>query len=103
MNFAVCFILIFTPMIISGLVAGVGMGSGPSLAGAVVTRMLMNYVPVVRNAAAQTAGIVKGGYRVFQNPRTPTTSGKFKAAMTGTGSSPSAFIKKTTDNKGTTA
>lgn len=58
LNFAVCFVLIFSPMIISGLVAGIGLGGAAVLAGAVASRSTFNSI----NKVGQT--IQKGARKI---------------------------------------
>ncbi|MDP2654346.1 MAG: hypothetical protein Q8Q08_09985 [Candidatus Omnitrophota bacterium] len=42
LNFAVCFVLVFSPMIVSSLVAGVGMGASAAVAGLMANNSLFN-------------------------------------------------------------
>ena len=87
LNFAVCFILILSPMIVSSLVAGVGMGGAAAFAGFMATNAIFG---AARGGLGMSAAAIEG--RIFA-PRfsppfpshpatTPTTAnGKFKEAM----------------------
>ncbi len=102
LNFAVCFVLIFTPLIISSLVAGVGIGGAASIAGAVISRTALNSITQLGKTTVRTMAAVGSGVQAMQDLRTPTTmSGKFKTFMTGAEtfafSNSSQSIKKTFD------
>ncbi|MBF0489359.1 MAG: type IV secretion system protein [Candidatus Omnitrophica bacterium] len=79
LNFAVCFVLIFSPFIINSMVAGVGAGSSGAVGGLLSTNQLSNTV----------TGLYKDTMKNFNqaamlSTQTPTTSpGKFKDLMTG--------------------
>lgn len=80
LNFAVCFVLIFSPFIINSLVAGAGAGSSPGLGGIISSNKATNFMGVV------STGAIKGiSERVIQpNIQSPSTSsGIFKDFMTG--------------------
>jgi putative ABC transport system permease protein len=75
---------LLTPMIVSSLVAGVGMGAAASLAGLMATSAIYN---VSRQALAHTGRYFEPKYSPMpapsyqKNSTTPTTNGKFKKAM----------------------
>lgn len=60
LNFAVCFVLIFTPMIMSGLIAGAGLGSAASLAGALAASKVFQTINRTTQGAVQgTAHMIR--------------------------------------------
>ncbi len=80
LNFAVCFVVIISPFIVSGLIAGTGGSSSVGAGGILSTNQLAN----------TTTGMYKDAMKTFKNAgvrtgtSTPTTSnGKFKDFMTG--------------------
>jgi hypothetical protein len=80
LNLAICFVLIFSPFIISSMVAGVGAGASAGVGGLLSTQQLSNTV----------TGVYKDAIKSFNSagiqPATgnPTiSSGKFKDYMTG--------------------
>jgi hypothetical protein len=80
LNFAVCFVVIISPFIVSGLIAGTGGSSSVGAGGILSTNQLAN----------TTTGLYKDTMKTFKNAgvrtgnSTPTTSnGKFKDFMTG--------------------
>ncbi len=80
LNFAVCFVVIISPFIVSGLIAGTGGSSSVGAGGILSTNQLAN----------TTTGLYKDTIKTFKNAgvrtgiSTPTTSnGKFKDYMTG--------------------
>jgi len=85
-NFAVCFVLILSPLIVNSLVAGIGTGSVGSLAGALSTRSVVDSMTKIGQA-----GLVVAGAKVVQplvdkvlgNKSPTTTAGKFKDVMLG--------------------
>ncbi|MCA9407205.1 MAG: hypothetical protein KC733_00815 [Candidatus Omnitrophica bacterium] len=87
LNFAVGFVLIFSPMIISSLVAGIGMGSAASFAGAFASKSAYDTIRQgSRIGVAGMAGSVSGGIQAVRNtPNTlapnPTITERFKQTM----------------------
>jgi type IV secretory pathway VirB6-like protein len=80
LNFAVCFVLIFSPFIVNSLVAGVGAGSSAAVSGMMSTNKATSLMTVV------SSGAIKGiSDRVMQpSNQSPTTApGIFKNFMTG--------------------
>jgi hypothetical protein len=103
LNFAVCLILILTPLIMSSLVSGGGLGGTASIAGAFLTTHMFNRLNQVNRAGMWAAG--QAATRTFvlarNNWNTPTTMpGKFKTAMTGKVQGSFQSIKKALGNKG---
>lgn len=88
LNFAVCFILVFSPMMVSSLVAGVGMGASAAVAGFMANNSLFNTAFRSGQSGLRTMGNVIQGQLVSQNlppvNQTPTTmGGVFKDIMLG--------------------
>ncbi len=85
-NFAVGFVLVFSPLIINGFVSGVGASSSTVLAGFVASKAAVGFM-----AGAGQVGLAVGGAklvqpivdRFFGNKSPTTTAGKFKDAMLG--------------------
>lgn len=87
LNFAVCFILIFSPIIVSGLVAGAGMGAASSIAGFIASSGIINTITRAGQSGIRSMGNTFQGRPNTQNYTSPyqtptTTGGKFKDAMT---------------------
>ena len=79
-NFAVCFVLVFSPFIINSLVAGVGTGTSAGLAGLMSTNVTSNVMGNTGQAVFKsTTGLISD--RFVQN--STTSSGKFKDTMMG--------------------
>ncbi len=88
LNFAVCFVLILSPMIVSSLVAGVGMGGAASMIGFMATNALFG---AGRQSLRQLSGGANGNNKyspqvlppsAYQSTGTPTVmGGKFKDVM----------------------
>jgi hypothetical protein len=88
LNFAVCFVLVFSPMIVSSLVAGVGMGSSGTIAGLMANNSLFRTAFGSGQSGMRTIGDVIQGRSVSQNfppvNQTPTTMGGiFKDILLG--------------------
>lgn len=88
LNFAVCFVLVFSPMIVSSLVAGVGMGASASVAGFMANNSLFNSAFRTGQSSLRTMGNVIQGRpdpkSIPPIPQTPTTMGGiFKDMMLG--------------------
>lgn len=84
LNFAICFVLVFSPMIVSNIIAGVGTGTSGSIAGLMANNNLIN----TAMKSGQSIGNVLQGRPAFQNyppiGQTPTTTGGlFKNMMLG--------------------
>ena len=78
LNFAICFVLIFSPFIINSLAAGVGTGSSAAMAGVMSSSAVTKFVTKMGSA-----GIAAGGMAALGG-RTPTTSsGRFRDTMLG--------------------
>lgn len=86
-NFSVCFVLLFSPLIINSLVAGMGAGSSSVLAGVMSSKTALGLLTAAGQVGVATAAarIVAPAVRtVFSANRTPTTvDGKFKSTMLG--------------------
>ena len=89
LNFAICFVLVFSPMIVSGLVAGAGMGAAAAVAGSVTLNRVFNTASRAGQAGVRTMGNVIQGRSVARQSlppvyQTPTTmGGPFRDVMTG--------------------
>ncbi|MBI3601515.1 MAG: type IV secretion system protein [Candidatus Omnitrophica bacterium] len=80
LNFAVCFVLVFSPFIINSFVSGVGAGSSAGLAGLMSSSATTNLLNQTGLAGFKTAtGFIDD--RFMKNPT--TSSGKFKDTMLG--------------------
>lgn len=87
MNFAVCFVLVFSPFIVNHLVAGIGAGSSSAMAGLMSSQSTLGLMTTVGH------GTVSGVASKFVQPlmqkyfpqtNSPTVSaGKFKDTMMG--------------------
>lgn len=102
LNFAVGFVLIFSPMIIASLAAGVGMGAAASFAGAFATKAVMDRIQHIGQLGARgVAGVASGGAQAIQTisrtiPVGSLLTGKFKNIM-------SAGVAKIPDGTGGTS
>lgn len=68
LNFAVGFVLIFSPMIIASLAAGIGAGASASLAGAFASKAAIDRVRFAsRLGVSGVAGAVSGGMQTARN------------------------------------
>jgi hypothetical protein len=68
LNFAVGFILIFSPMIIGSLAAGIGVGASASIAGSLASKSLTDTIKRgSRLGVSGAAGFIGGGMRSIQN------------------------------------
>lgn len=98
LNFAVGFILIFSPMIISGLAAGIGVGASASIAGVLASKTANDTISRgSRFGIAGTAGFITGGVRSVQNsyraqPVDATLSDRLKHIMNSAYKVPIASI-----------
>ena len=83
-NFAVGFVLIFSPMIITSLAAGIGAGAAASFAGALATKTAYDTLRQgTRFGVTGTAGALSGGIQTAQNiqqpiPINPTLNDRLK-------------------------
>ena len=90
-NFAVGFVLIFSPMIITSLAAGIGAGAAASLAGAFATKTFLDrFQQAGRIGAAGVTGAVSTGIRTVQSisqaiPVNALLSERFKNIMSFAG------------------
>ena len=83
LNFAVCFVLIFSPFIVASLANGAGLGNSSGLLGIVSSNSFLNAANMFGLGGVRTASSIMTG-NVFQNTGTPTTmGGKFKDPMLG--------------------
>ncbi len=83
-NFAVCFVLVFTPLITNGLVAGMGVGSSSVLAGVMSSRSALNFMNTAGQVGLAVAAARVVGPLIQKFPGSPTTTaGKFKDLMLG--------------------
>ncbi|MBP9854907.1 MAG: hypothetical protein KBD53_08575 [Candidatus Omnitrophica bacterium] len=91
LNFAVGFILISSPMIISSLAAGVGAGAAASLAGAFASKSAIDTLRQgTRLSLAGSGGAVRGGLQSAQNIKqdplvNPTLTERLKNVMSSVG------------------
>ena len=87
-NFAICFVLISTPLIMSHLVSGGGVGGSASVAAAFLSTHLFNNLS--RANTSSFYGVSRAMTGVMErNSRTPTTMpGKFKTMMTENDNNP---------------
>ena len=91
LNFAIGFVLIFSPMIIASLAAGVGIGAAASLAGAFASKSAIDTIRQGgRLGVSATAGSITGGIQAAQNnsqplPLTSTLSERLKNIMSSVG------------------
>jgi len=88
LNFAICFVLIFSPMIVSSLVAGAGIGAAAAIAGSVTLNSLFNTASRAGQAGVRAMSTIIQGRSVSQSfppvSQTPTTTGGvFKDTMLG--------------------
>jgi len=93
LNFAVCVVLLFSPLIVSSLVAGVGMGSAAALTGFMATSALMG---VGRETLRLTGSAIEG--RTY-SPQVQTSAASSHPATTPTtmgGKFKDLMIKPTT-------
>lgn len=79
-NFAVCFVLVFSPFIVNSLVSGVGAGSSAGLAGLTSSNATSNLMTTTGYAGFKTATAFIGDR--FTNNST-ISPGKFKDSMLG--------------------
>ena len=79
-NFAVCFVLVFSPFIVNSLVAGVGAGSSAGLAGITSSNATSNLMSTTGYTGFKTATAFIGDR--FTNNST-ISPGKFKDSMLG--------------------
>ena len=85
-NFAVCFILLISPLIVNSIVAGMGVGSASALGGIMSSRGAVNFMQTAAGVgvALAAAKVVGPLMERFMPSKTPTTAdGKFKDAMLG--------------------
>ncbi|MDE1920789.1 MAG: hypothetical protein KGJ09_07350 [Candidatus Omnitrophica bacterium] len=83
-NFAVCFVLVFSPFIINSLVSGIGAGSSAGLAALTSTTATTNWMGTVGQAGFRsTTGFMNDKLSQLTQNST-TSSGKFKDTMLGT-------------------
>ena len=104
LNFAVCFVLIFTPLIMSNLVAGIGLGSVASLAGVILSRITLNSITQATRGGVKvlSAGVTKAAQATTVLKQTPTLSGHFRKVMVDrnqNNKNSSQSLKKTMDQK----
>jgi type IV secretory pathway VirB6-like protein len=79
-NFAVCFVLVFSPFIVNSLVSGIGAGSSAGVAGLMSSNSTTNWMSSVGQTGFKSAtGFIND--RFTQN--STTSSGKFKDTMMG--------------------
>ena len=88
LNFAICFVLVFSPMIVSGLVAGAGIGAAAAVAGSVALNRLFNTASRADRPVRTMGNVIQGRSVAPQSLppvyQTPTTmGGPFKDVMTG--------------------
>ncbi len=86
-NFAVCFVLVFSPLIVNHLVSGVGAGAASALAGIASSKAVINMMTGMGQAgvALAAAKVAQPLMQRFSKlDKTPTTAdGKFKSVMLG--------------------
>lgn len=88
LNFAICFVLVFSPLIMSSLVAGAGMGASSAVLGFMANNSLLNTVLRSGQDGMRTRGNFSQGKPDPQSSppdnQTPTTmGGEFKDIMVG--------------------
>lgn len=83
-NFAVCFVLVFTPLIINSLIAGIGAGSSGAFAGFMSSTSAANLMTSVgqMGVAVAASKIISPAIKMIPSSPT-TTAGKFKDFMLG--------------------
>lgn len=79
-NFAVCFVLIFSPFIINSLVAGIGAGSSAGMAGLVISNTTGNVMASTGHPGFKAASAFIGEKFIKNSTILP---GKFKNFMMG--------------------
>lgn len=79
-NFAICFVLIFSPFIINSLVAGIGAGSSAGMAGIMTTTSTGNITSATGQSGFKAAGAFIGEKFIKNSTILP---GKFKNFMMG--------------------
>ena len=92
LNFAVGFILIFSPMIVSSLAAGIGTGAAASLAGALASKTVIDKIQQVgRMGVAGVSGAMSGGIRAMSNmiPGNSLINEKLRSIVSSTSKLPS--------------
>ena len=83
-NFAVCFILIFSPLMVNSLVSGIGAGSTSALAGIVSSKSATNFMTTAGQVGVAVAASKIVRPLIQRLPGSPTTAtGKFKDFMLG--------------------
>lgn len=91
LNFAIGFVLVFSPMIITSLAAGIGAGAAASLAGAFATKSALDTIrQSSRLGVSGASGTISGGLVAAQSnsqplPLNPTLSDRFKHIMSSVG------------------
>lgn len=91
LNFSVCFVLMFTPMIVAGIMAGFGAGGAAALAGVMSSKMIVNTIERAgqagRHLINRVAFIHRGGGALQSAAgyrSTPTVmKGKFRDSLIG--------------------
>ena len=90
-NFAVCWVIIFTPMIINNLVSGAGIGTAASIAGGMASKMTANALQRTAGVMTQSgAGTIRGGLKPM------ISSGSSSGVKMGSASLPRNFMNKVT-------
>ena len=83
-NFAVCFVLVFSPLIINGLIAGIGASSTSVLAGFMSSKSAASFMTAAGQVGVAVAASRVVGPLIQRLPGSPTTAtGKFKDLMLG--------------------
>lgn len=83
-NFAVCFVVLFSPLIVNSIIAGIGVGSSSALAGVMSSKSATNFVGAAGQIGMAVAASKVIGPLIQRLPSSPTTTaGKFKDFMLG--------------------
>ncbi|MDO8674749.1 MAG: hypothetical protein Q7K71_01365 [Candidatus Omnitrophota bacterium] len=83
-NFAVCFVLVFSPLIINGLIAGIGASSTSVLAGFMSSKSAASFMTAAGQVGVAVVASRVVGPLIQKLPGSPTTAtGKFKDLMLG--------------------
>ncbi len=86
-NFSVCFVLIFTPLIINSLIAGIGTGSSSAVAGIMSSNTALGVLATAGHTGVSTAAskfVSPLLHKFFPSNQTPTTTdNNFKKFMLG--------------------
>jgi len=87
MNFAVCFVLVFSPLMVNSLVAGMGTGASSALAGILSSKTAVGLMAGTGQIGVTTVAskiVDPFMQKFFPSTATPTTAaGKFKDFMLG--------------------